>query len=202
LRRLVVATGNPGKLAEFARAFEKEGVEVLGLDAIESGADVVENGSTFEENARLKAEAYSTRTDLPVVADDSGLEVDALGGEPGVRSARYGGAGLDDAGRVRLVLERMKDVPAGERTARFVCVLALARGGKTIGTFCGKVEGTILEEPRGGGGFGYDPVFWHPASKRAFAELSRDEKQRVSHRGAAIARLLAAVHEGQVDLGG
>lgn len=200
MRRLVVATGNKGKLAEFAQALEKEGVEVVGIEALEPGDPVEETGTTFEENAKLKAEAYSLRTALPVVADDSGLEVDALGGEPGVQSARYGEEGLDDAGRVRLVLDRMEGVPAEDRTARFVCLLALARGGKTVETFRGTVEGLVLEEPRGSEGFGYDPIFYHPTMERAFAEMSKEEKRLVSHRGAAIARLLASVRDGRIDL--
>jgi XTP/dITP diphosphohydrolase len=191
--RLVVATLNPGKLREFAAALAAAGIEVAGLESLDDHAAVEETGATFEENARIKAEGYSARTALPVVADDSGLEVDALDGEPGVRSARYGGEGLDDAGRCRLVLERLRGVPEVERTARFRCLLAVARAGRTLAIFDGAVEGRILAEPRGANGFGYDPIFFHPAAGRAFAELTRDEKAVLSHRGEAIRKLVAAV---------
>jgi XTP/dITP diphosphohydrolase len=191
--RLVVATLNPGKLREFAAALAAAGIEVAGLDALGDRAPVEETGATFEENARIKAEGYSARTALPVVADDSGLEVDALGGEPGVRSARYGGEGLDDAGRCRLVLERLRGVPEVERAARFRCFLAVARAGRTLAVFEGAAEGRILDEPRGVNGFGYDPIFFHRGVGRAFAELTRDEKAALSHRGEAIRKLVAAV---------
>jgi len=200
MRRVVVATGNPGKLREFRAALEPEGVEVDGLAALGEPPAVEETGATFERNARIKAEAYSRATDLPVLAEDSGLEVDALGGEPGVRSARWGGAALDDAGRARLLLERMAGVPDERRTARFRCVLAAARAGRVLATFEGEVEGRITREPRGAGGFGYDPVFFHPTLGRTFAEVPRESKQRLSHRGEAIRKLLAAVRDGTLDL--
>ncbi len=202
MTRLVVATENPGKLREIALALGQAGVEVLGLDAIAERAPVDESGETFAENARIKAEAWSRRTALPVLADDSGLEVDALGGDPGVRSARYGGPGLDDAGRTRLVLARLAAVrdPA-RRTARFRCVLAIARAGRTLATFEGSVDGRIADEPRGANGFGYDPIFFHPPSGRTTAELTPAEKQRISHRGQALERLVAALRHGDLHLG-
>jgi len=199
--RIVLATGNPGKLAEFAAALEPVGFEVVGLDALDDRTPVKETGETFEENARLKAEGYSARTDLPVLADDSGLEVDALGGEPGVRSARYGGAGIDDRKRYELVLERLRGVAPEKRTARFRCVLALARAGRTVGIFEGVVEGRISDEPRGDGGFGYDPVFFHEGIGRTFGEIGREEKETLSHRGQAIRRFVEAVRQGGVELG-
>ena len=199
--RIVVATANPGKLVEFAAALTPAGFEVVGLDALDDRTPVEETGDSFEANARLKAEGYSARTDLPVLADDSGLEVDALGGEPGVHSARYGGPDLDDRERYRLVLEKLKGVPDEQRTARFRCVLALARGGETIATFDGVVEGRITHEPRGDGGFGYDPVFFHPGIGKAFGEISRKDKEGLSHRGKAIRRFVEAVRQGSVDLG-
>jgi len=198
VRRLVLATGNPGKLVEFRTALEAVSIGVLGLEALADREEVVETGSTFEENARIKAEAYSLRTDLPVLADDSGLAVDALGGEPGIHSARYGGPAYDDPGRCRLVLEKLRGVPEARRTARFLCVLALASAGRTLRTFSGSVEGRILEEPRGGGGFGYDPIFFHEGAGCSFAELSREEKQKLSHRGQAIERFLNAIRHGTV----
>lgn len=200
MSRLVVATLNPGKLREFAAALAAAGIEVAGLDALGRREPVDETGATFEENARIKAEGYSARTELPVVADDSGLEVDALGGEPGVRSARYGGEGLDDAGRCRLVIERLRGVPEVERTARFRCVLAVAKAGRTLAVFDGAVEGRLLDGPRGANGFGYDPIFFHAGAGRSFAELTRAEKEALSHRGEAIRRLVAAVRSGALAL--
>jgi len=183
---LVVATGNAGKLAECAAFLTPAGFEVLDLSAIPEAAPVEETGSTFEENARLKAEDYSLHTPHLVLADDSGLEVDALGGAPGVHSARYGGPELSDPERCTLLLSELSGVPDAERTARFRCVLAVARSGRTLATFDGVVEGIILRAPRGANGFGYDPIFFHPPSGRGFAELTRAEKQAVSHRGRAL----------------
>lgn len=192
---LVVASGNRGKVREIARALRKAGLEVAGLDALDDRTEVPETGDTFEANARLKAEGYSRRTPHPVLADDSGLAVDALAGAPGVHSARYGGPGLDDDGRNARLLEALAHVtdPAA-RTARFVCVLALARGGRTLGTWHGTVEGRIVgpdEPPRGENGFGYDPLFFHPPSGCTTAELDPDAKQAISHRGRAIAAFLS-----------
>ncbi len=185
-KRLVVATRNEGKLREFAAALSRHGIEVVGLEALADRTEVRETGATFEENARLKAEAYSRRTDLPVLADDSGLEVDALEGRPGVLSARLGGPAMSDAARCKAILKGLVDVPDEARTARFRCVLALARAGKTIAVVEGTVEGKILRELRGSGGFGYDPIFFHPPSGKTFAEMTPEEKGRVSHRGEAI----------------
>jgi len=196
VRRLVVATGNPGKLAEFAHALAEVGIEALDASALAPGPDVDETGATFEANARLKAEAYSLRTDLAVLADDSGLEVDALGGAPGVRSARYGGADLDDPGRVRHLLAALAGVPDDRRAARFRCVLAVARAGVTLATFDGAVEGRIAHAPAGDNGFGYDPVFFHDPIGCTFAQIDRARKQTLSHRGAAIAKMLAALRDG------
>ncbi|MCP3978255.1 MAG: RdgB/HAM1 family non-canonical purine NTP pyrophosphatase [bacterium] len=206
MKRLLVATGNPGKVREFARALIPEGIEVLGLDSLkEAVAEPEETGLTFEANAMLKAEYYSLHTDKPALADDSGLEVDALDKAPGVKSARYGGPGLDDDGRNRAVLEAISDIadPA-RRSARFRCVLALAAAGRTIATFDGVVEGRLIEEPRGPNGFGYDPLFFHEPSGCTFGELDPAAKQAVSHRGQAIRALLEALHSGDsrlADLG-
>jgi XTP/dITP diphosphohydrolase len=194
MKRLLVATLNPGKIREFAEALIPAGLEIFGLDSLEDQTPVEETGATFEANARLKAEGYSTRTPLPVLADDSGLEVDALSGEPGVHSARYGGDDLDDAGRNRRVLEALSAVrDPDKRTARFRCVLALAQSGRTLASFEGLIEGRILEEPRGDNGFGYDPLFYHPPSGCTTAELTTAQKRLVSHRGQALAALLAAI---------
>ncbi len=197
---VVLATRNPGKVRELAAALSARGVEVVGLDALPDSEafDVDETAVTFEGNACLKAEAWSARTEFSVIADDSGIEVDALGGEPGVRSARWGGKGLDDAGRNRALVAALRGLSHEQRSGRFVCVLAVARHGRTIGTFRGVVEGRILDEPRGAGGFGYDPLFFYPPLDRAFGELSREEKLTVSHRGQAIAALLEAVEAGEL----
>ena len=183
---IVVATGNPGKLKECAAVLAPASFTVLGLEALDDQTPVEETGSTFEANARLKAEGYSRRTPHPVLADDSGLEVDALAGGPGVLSARYGGPHLADPERCTAILEALAGTPDEKRTARFRCVLALARDGNTLATFAGVVDGTILHEPRGANGFGYDPIFFHPPSGRAFGELTRGEKDLVSHRGLAL----------------
>ena len=195
MKRLLVATGNPGKLGEIAVALEGVGVVVVGLDTLPEAAEVAETGATFEDNARIKAAAYSCLTPMPVVADDSGLEVDALDGAPGVHSARYGGPGLNDAARTRKLVEALRAVPDPDRTVRFRCVLAVASEGRVLATFEGAVEGRITREPRGSGGFGYDPVFFHPPSGCTFAELTRTEKQAVSHRGAAVEALVRAIRD-------
>jgi XTP/dITP diphosphohydrolase len=196
---LVVATGNPGKIAELAKMLDGSGFRVEGLEALAERTPVEETGATFEENARLKAEAYSRRTPHPVLADDSGLEVDALCGAPGVMSARYGGAALSDPSRCEAILEALAHTPDARRTARFRCVLAVAKDGRTLATYDGVVEGTILRAPRGANGFGYDPIFFHAPSGRSFAELTRDEKEKVSHRGEAIRKFLAAVRKGELS---
>lgn len=191
---ITVATGNPGKAAEFNRILETLPGELRALLPEGGMPQVEETAGSFEGNARLKAEALSRQVSGWVVADDSGLEVDALGGEPGVHSARYGEPehpGLDDAGRRRLLLERMKGVPEPDRAARFVCVLALARDGAVVETFRGECRGAILAGERGSGGFGYDPVFLFPGAGRTFAEMEPAEKDRYSHRGKALWRLAA-----------
>ena len=203
MQRLLIATLNPGKVREFAHALIPAGIEIYGLDSLDDMTAGEETGATFEENARQKAEAYSQRTSLAVLADDSGLEVDALGGAPGVQSARYGGPELDDDGRNRLLVRELAEwTDPARRAARFRCVLAVARGGTTLATFDGVVEGRILEEPRGDNGFGYDPLFFHPPSGCTTAELSPAAKQQISHRGKAIAALLAALRGGDPRLGG
>lgn len=200
MSRLLIATANKGKLKEFQAALAEAGIETLGLDSLDDRTQVDETGSTFEENARLKAEQYSLRSSLPVLADDSGLEVDALNGEPGVLSARYGGEGYDDPGRNQLVLQRLEGVPDARRTARFRCVLALARAGQTLATFEGTVEGRILHEQRGTNGFGYDAIFFHDGIGRGFGEITLEQKQALSHRGQAIRKLLVALKSGAIRL--
>jgi XTP/dITP diphosphohydrolase len=186
--KIYCATGNPGKLREFRLAGELLGIDIEPLANLESVPAPEENGATFEENARLKAEYYGRLAPGPLFADDSGLEVDALGGEPGVHSARYAGAHATDEANNRLLLERL----SGERSraARFVCVIALADAGEVRQTFRGEVEGEILREARGPGGFGYDPLFYYPPFGCSFGEVDGPKKFDVSHRGKALRELL------------
>ena len=200
MNRILIATKNAGKVREFKQALEAEGFEVLGMEQLSDQTEVEESGTTFEANARLKAEGYSSRTDAVVIADDSGIEVDALDGAPGVHSARFGGDQLDDDGRNALLLQKLEGVPEEERSARFRCVLALARGGETIATFDGVIAGRINYSPVGKNGFGYDPLFFHPSSGCTTAELSPEAKRKVSHRGKAIASLVAAIRGGELKL--
>jgi len=203
MRRILIATSNSGKLRDFSGAASRHGVEIGGIPDFASLPAVVEDGLTFEANARKKAEAYSRYVPGEiVVADDSGLEIDALHGSPGVHSARYAApelqnkepheaeANTDDEANNARVLRELKDVPAAARTARFVCVLAAARDGRTLATFRGAAEGIILEAPRGANGFGYDPLFYFPRIQKTFAELTAEEKSKYSHRGAAFRQLL------------
>lgn len=193
-RRLVIATNNPGKLREFQALLGDCGFELVTPRDLGIPFEVEETGSTFEENARLKAEAAARLTGLPALADDSGLEVDALGGRPGIFSARYAGAGRTDpdipeARQLELLLQELEGVPDERRTARFRCVIAIAVPGGETRTVEGVFEGSIAHEPRGANGFGYDPIFVVPGTGgRTSAELPPDEKNRISHRGAAAAK--------------
>lgn len=181
--KIIAATKNKNKLREFGeilKDFEIISQEDAGVDL-----DVEETGTTFEENSRLKAEAIFKATGIAAIADDSGLCVDALGGAPGVYSARYGGEGLDDEGRVQLLLKNMKDIPDEKRTARFVCVITMVNNDGII-TARGECEGVINHAPKGENGFGYDPVFYMKEYGKTTAEMSPDEKNAVSHRGKAL----------------
>ena len=181
--KIIAATKNKNKLREFGeilKDFEIISQEEAGIDI-----DVEETGTTFEENSRLKAEAIFKATGIAAIADDSGLCVDALGGEPGVYSARYGGEGLDDEGRVELLLKNMKDVPDEKRAARFVCAITLV-GNEGVITARGECEGKIDYEPKGENGFGYDPVFYVEQFGKTTAEISAEEKNAISHRGKAL----------------
>ena len=198
MQRILIATSNPGKLRDFAGAAAPHGIEITGIPDFSSLPLVVEDGQTFEANARKKAEEYSQYAPGEiVVADDSGLEVDALGGAPGVHSARYAADQphladentADEANNARLLRE-LRKVPREKRTGRFVCVLAAAQDGKTLATFRGTAEGVIRDAPRGSNGFGYDPLFYFPQIQKTFAELSAEEKAQYSHRGAAFRQLL------------
>lgn len=188
-----LATGNPGKVADF-RAF---GLPAELLPGFASLPSIEETGTTFEANARLKAGHYSQFCEEMVVADDSGLEVDALDGAPGVYSARFGGRHGDDAANNRLLLERLANVAAGQRGARFRCVLAVARRGQVLATFTGTAPGEILTAARGAHGFGYDPLFYSHAAGAAFGELTGERKGRFSHRGQAARALQEWIGAGQ-----
>lgn len=195
MKRLLLATTNQGKLREYCRLFADLPLELVTPGDIGSTLEVEEDATTFAENARLKAVAFAAESGLPALADDSGLEVDALGGEPGTRSARYAGDDAGDADRIVFLLDRMKDVPWGDRTARFCCVIAFARPDGAVKYCNGESRGMIAMEPRGEHGFGYDPVFYLPELGRTMAELSPEEKDRISHRGEAARKahdLLAA----------
>jgi XTP/dITP diphosphohydrolase len=187
LPTLYCATSNPDKVREFQHALA-EFYAVEQMPGIHDIAPPEETGATFEDNAALKAIYYSQHTKEPVFADDSGLEVDALNGAPGVYSARYSGPNATNEENNRLVVERMRGV--ANRTARFVCVIALAQQGKLRGTFRGAVEGELLDAPRGSEGFGYDPLFYYPPFGCSFGEATLDQKSTVSHRGRALAAML------------
>ncbi len=184
--KLLFATTNAGKLRDL-RALVGDALDVVSL-ADYPGPEVVETGETFEDNARLKALAHSARTRLPALADDSGLCVDALGGAPGVRSARY--AGETDAARMERLLIELGDVPDGRRGAEFRCALCLALPSGSAIVEVGACRGEIAHRPRGENGFGYDPIFFIPELGKTMAELSSEEKGRVSHRGRAWARMM------------
>ena len=182
--KLVLASKNQKKLVEMRDILSHMGVEVCLQSDVGVDVDVEETGTTFEENSLLKARAVMEASGLPAIADDSGLCVDALGGAPGVYSARYGGPGLDDVGRYRLLLENMKG--QRPRTAKFVSVITCCFPNGDVLTARGECPGTIAFAPMGEGGFGYDPVFFIPSLKKTFAQLTPEEKNAISHRGKAL----------------
>ena len=182
--RFVLATHNPGKLREMGEILKDFGIEVVSPRDLGLTVDVEETGTTFAENAMLKAKAICKAANLPAIADDSGLCVDALNGAPGVYSARYGGEGLDDKGRYMLLLSSLRGAPT--RAAHFACAVACAfPNGDTL-TAEGRCDGSIAYAPLGEGGFGYDPVFLLPGTGKTFGQLSQEEKSAVSHRGRAL----------------
>ncbi len=197
---IYIATTNPGKLRELREAAQPYALEVQPLPGLQSMPPAIENGLTFEENARIKAEYYSRRASgLLVLAEDSGLEVDELNVSPGVHSARYaavleaGAAGhenSDDQANNNALIAQLKRLPARRHPGRYVCVIALAKNGKVLKTFRGQAEGELITAPRGNGGFGYDPLFYFRALDRTFAELPIEEKRRHSHRGQAFRQFL------------
>jgi XTP/dITP diphosphohydrolase len=202
-KTIYLASGNPGKLREF-RALAAAAHSKLELDFLPQYATVrefPEAAETFAENAAGKALYYSRACSHTVFSDDSGLVVPALGGEPGVHSARYAGVGASNDQKIAKLLAALQGKTGAQRSAYFVCVIAVAQLGRVIAVVSGKVDGEILEAPRGTGGFGYDPVFYFPALSKSFAELPADEKNAHSHRGNAFRRLLEAMELQGIGLG-
>jgi XTP/dITP diphosphohydrolase len=194
--RLLVATTNRNKLREIRGILAGLDLEIDGLDAFPRVDEPEETGHTFEENARQKAVYYSTRLGVRAVAEDSGLEIDGLGGEPGVQSARYGGpAAAAYPKKFEIVYRLLRERGALGSPARFVCALAVADGSRILYEARGTIEGVVADAPRGEGGFGYDPIFFYPPFGRTLAELTEDEKAVVSHRGQAFRMLRAAIAE-------
>ncbi|MGM0920954.1 MAG: XTP/dITP diphosphatase [Bacillota bacterium] len=189
MKEVIIATKNAGKLIEFQSILSQYDLKAISLLDLEDSPEVEETGSTFEENAILKAEAISKLYGKMAIADDSGLSVDYLGGEPGVYSARYAGAEKSDAANIEKVLLQLKGVPKEERNARFRCALALSEPGRETVTVEGSVEGYITEEPIGGNGFGYDPIFLVKDKAKTMAQLTKDEKNKISHRAVALQKL-------------
>lgn len=182
--KVVLASKNQHKLVEMRDILSAQGIEVVLESDVGVDIDVEETGSTFEENSLLKARAVMEATGMPAIADDSGLAVDALNGAPGVYSARYGGEGLDDVGRYRLLLENMRGQL--DRKCQFVSVITLCMPNGDILSARGECRGTLAYAPQGENGFGYDPVFFVPEKKKTFAQLTAEEKNAISHRGAAL----------------
>ncbi len=192
---LIIATKNAGKAKEFQQFFAQLHIRVKSLLDFDDLPDVEETGTTFAENARIKAETIAELLDMPVLADDSGLEIDALQGRPGIYSARYAGVDKDDEANIRKVLEEMQSVPMEKRTARFVCVLALAEKGKETVITEGYCEGKIALHPAGENGFGYDPIFIPEGYTNTLAELNPSVKQEISHRRHAMDQLQALLQQ-------
>ena len=193
LPRLVLATTNPGKLAELSALLAGVPYDLVSLSDVGIDQEVDEPGDTLEENASHKAASYARLGGLPTLADDSGLEVDALGGEPGPRSSRYAGPEATDADRIAFLLSKLDNIPEESWTARFRCVIALAQPGRPMELFTGECQGRIVRVPRGGNGFGYDPIFLLPQTGKTMAELTSSEKNRISHRSLAARKAMAAL---------
>lgn len=191
--RVLLATGNPGKLRELRLVTVPSSLEWLGLADFPGVPEAIEDGDTFAENARRKALHYARHTGLPTLADDSGLEVDALSGAPGVHSARYAGEPRSDAANNAKLLAALADIAEDRRTARFVCAMAFVRDGEVVLESSGTVAGRIVDTPHGDNGFGYDPLFLIPALSKTAAELPSDQKHAVSHRGQALRAILPRI---------
>ena len=185
--KVVLASKNPHKLVEISKITEKFDMELVLQSGLGIDIDVDETGTTFEENSLLKARAVMEATGLPALADDSGIAVDALNGEPGIYSARYGfDESLDDWGRLLLLLKNTEHVPDGQRQAQFVCVITMVTPEGQVIQARGEIHGELLREPVGENGFGYDPIFYYPPFGKTTAEISPEEKNEVSHRGKAL----------------
>ena len=185
--KVVLASKNPHKLVEISKITERFGFQLVLQSELGLDMDVEETGTTFEENSLLKAEAVMRATGLPALADDSGIAVDALNGEPGIYSARYGfDESLDDWGRLLLLLKNTEHVPDGQRQAQFVCVISFVTPDGKVIQARGEIHGELTREPAGENGFGYDPIFYYPPLGKTTAELSPEEKNEVSHRGRAL----------------
>lgn len=194
--KVVLASKNAHKLKEISKITEKFDMELVLESQVGVDIDVEETGSTFEENSFIKAEAVMKATGLPALADDSGIAVDALNGEPGIYSARYGfDPSLDDWGRLELLLKNTEQVPDSSRQAQFVCVITLVTPEGQVIQARGEAHGELLRQPAGEGGFGYDPIFYYPPLGKSFAELSPEEKNQVSHRAQALKLLYEKLKE-------
>ncbi len=191
-RRLLIATRNAGKLRELAELLDSAPFDLVSLDDIGVDDEVEETGETFKQNAALKAETYCRLSGLPTLADDSGLEVDALDGEPGVRSARYAGEGASDADRIAFLVGKLDNIPEDMWSARFRCVVAVSWPDRPTELYSGACEGRIVRRGRGENGFGYDPVFYIPELGKTMAELTPAQKNRISHRSGAAKKAAAA----------
>ncbi|WP_138415460.1 XTP/dITP diphosphatase [Aquibacillus sediminis] len=198
MKKLIIATKNKGKMTDFNQLLSKYGIETMSLlDFDQPIADIEETGTTFSENAAIKAETIANQFNLPVLADDSGLVVDYLDGRPGVYSARYAGEDKNDQANYQKVLQELEDIPQEDRTARFVCVLALARPNESTVFKEGTCEGTIADEPKGENGFGYDPIFYPINVDRTLAEMTTEEKNSISHRKNAMVQLEQWINQQQ-----
>jgi XTP/dITP diphosphohydrolase len=186
---VIIATKNSGKVIEFEKMFKERGIQVQSLLDLPDAVDVEETGSTFVDNAALKAETIAKQYNTKVIADDSGIVIDALGGSPGVFSARYAGEEKNDKANIDKVLAELEGIPFEKRTARFQCVLAVAEPGYKTKTFDGTCEGYITFERKGNGGFGYDPIFYVPEKEKTMAECTKAEKNLISHRAKALRQL-------------
>lgn len=196
MKQFFVATTNEGKLKEFQEIFRELNIEIKSLfEHFPEADDVEETGTTFAENALLKAETYSQQFQVPVLADDSGLTVDALNGEPGVYSARYAGLEKNDQKNLEKVLEKLKDVPKEKRTAAFVCTIAFAEPGEETIVVEGKCQGIIAKEPKGTEGFGYDPIFIPDGYDETLAQLGAHIKNKISHRRRALDKIVEKLKE-------
>ena len=194
--KVVLASKNQHKLVEISKIMEKLDIQLVLQSELGVDIDVEETGKTFEENSFLKAEAVMKATGLPALADDSGIAVDALNGEPGIYSARYGfDDSLDDWGRLCLLLKNMEQVPDGQRQAQFVCVITLVTPDGEVIQARGEAHGELLREAAGQGGFGYDPIFYYPPYGKTFAQVSAEEKNRVSHRAVALRAMYEKLKE-------